>query len=167
MSLKTKLSKKQEQDTFTGEQLVYYIYAVLYSNKYREKYNDQLKYDFPSVPYPASFDYFVGLATIEKKLFDMHLPDTYYRVDAPVVIDKLISYKFKGDTVVLNDSYVIQAVEGIGEKQMGGYKPADKWLKDRKGSELTESDIQIYKSIIQTIIDTESLMRQIDNNIIL
>ena len=50
---------------------------------------------------------------------------------------------------------------------MGGYKPADKWLKDRKGSELTESDIQIYKSIIQTIIDTESLMRQIDNNIIL
>ena len=110
MSLKTKLSKKQEQDTFTGEQLVYYIYAVLYSNKYREKYNDQLKYDFPSVPYPASFDYFVGLATIGKKLFDMHLPDTYYRVDAPVVIDKLISYKFKGDTVVLNDSYVIQAV---------------------------------------------------------
>lgn len=161
-----KLNRFSSDSTFTGEELLQYIYAILHSMKYRKKYNDQLKYDFPSVPYPADRDYFKRICSLGKELMSLHLPDSYFRTESPVVIDNLQSYKFVGDKVVLNGQIELHAIEGIGDKQLGGYRPADKWLKDRKGSPLTQCDIETYKKILSAIIKTDEIMRRIDEVII-
>jgi predicted helicase len=38
---------------FTPEYLLDYIYAVLHSPNYREKYKEFLKIDFPRIPLPS------------------------------------------------------------------------------------------------------------------
>lgn len=162
MGLKLSLSPNSDAE-FSGLELIQYIYAILYCNSYRKKYNDQLKYDFPSIPYPTNASQFRALAQVGEKLFSIHLPDLYYRKPgSPVVLSELRTYKFINDTVVLNGSMVIQAFPGVKERLLGGYAPADKWLKDRKGKSLTESDIATYKRIIQTLKETDTLMKEIE-----
>ena len=45
---------------------------------------------------------------------------------------------------------------------IGGYQPAQKWLKDRKGQTLTAADIEHYQKIILALTRTAGLMQQID-----
>lgn len=162
-SVGLKLSNTSGYENFTGEELLAYVYAILHCKTYREKYNDQLKYDFPSIPYPESKETFKALSKKGAELFDIHLPDMYYRAtESPVVINELISYKFVGSDVILNDKIKIHAFDGVKDYQMGGYKPADKWLKDRKGESLSESDISTYKKLIAALISTSKIMKEIE-----
>jgi hypothetical protein len=48
------------------------------------------------------------------------------------------------------------------EFYIGGYQPAQKWLKDRKGRVLSFEDIQHYQKIIVTLVETDRLMKEID-----
>ena len=45
---------------------------------------------------------------------------------------------------------------------IGGYQPAQKWLKDRKNRTLGHGDIAHYQKIIVTLTETDRLMRGID-----
>lgn len=45
---------------------------------------------------------------------------------------------------------------------IGGYQPAQKWLKDRKGRTLTNSDIEHYQKIIVALVETDRIMKEID-----
>lgn len=45
---------------------------------------------------------------------------------------------------------------------IGGYQPAQKWLKDRKGRELSYDDIEHYQKIIIALLETDKLMKKID-----
>lgn len=161
-----KISLTEGDGFFTGESLIRYIYAVLHSKKYRTKYNDQLKYDFPTIPYPVDKPYFFKMAELGDALFNLHLPDNYYRSDDEVIFEELVSYKFQGDKVILNGSLVIDGFEGFSERSLGGYRPADKWLKDHKGEVFTRSDLDVYKRIVSAIAETDSIMDKIDEIII-
>ena len=55
------------------EDILAYIYAVLYSPTYRERYYGFLKYDFPRIPIPQDIDQFRTLATLGQRLIDWHL----------------------------------------------------------------------------------------------
>jgi hypothetical protein len=48
------------------------------------------------------------------------------------------------------------------EFYIGGYQPAQKWLKDRKGRTLNYDDILHYQRIIAVLLETEEAMREID-----
>jgi hypothetical protein len=62
-----------------------------------------------------------------------------------------------------------QYFEGVPECAwnffIGGYQPAQKWLKDRKGMTLSMEDINHYKRIIYVLQQTELLMKKIDNTV--
>ena len=45
---------------------------------------------------------------------------------------------------------------------IGGYQPAQKWLKDRKGRKLEFEDILHYQKIIVALTETTRLMKEID-----
>ena len=45
---------------------------------------------------------------------------------------------------------------------IGGYQPAQKWLKDRKGRKLEFEDILHYQKIIVALTETDRLMKEID-----
>lgn len=48
------------------------------------------------------------------------------------------------------------------EFYIGGYQPAQKWLKDRKDRKLDFDDILHYQKIIVALTETERLMRAVD-----
>jgi len=45
---------------------------------------------------------------------------------------------------------------------IGGYQPAQKWLKDRYGRTLSYEDILHYQKIIVALTETDRIMKEID-----
>lgn len=60
-------------ERFSPEQILGYIYAVLYHKDYREKYLDFLKTDFPKIPFVQSKEKFLQLSELGAELIDLHL----------------------------------------------------------------------------------------------
>ena len=152
----------------TPEDIFDYIYAVLHSPSYREKYKEFLKIDFPRVPYPKDVPNFKELIALGAELRSLHLLEspkvnqfiTTYPVVGSDNVDKL-TYK-DGNVFINNDQYFGNVPESDWNFYIGGYKPAQKWLKDRKNRNLTNSDIVHYQKIIVALAETERIMREID-----
>jgi len=152
----------------TPEDILDYIYAVLHSPSYREKYKEFLKIDFPRVPYPKDTKSFKKLATFGAELRSLHLLEspklnqfiTTYPIVGTDTVEKLA---YKNEKVFINSEQYFGNVPEIAWKfYVGGYQPAQKWLKDRKGHTLTNSDIEHYQKIIVAFVETNRIMHEID-----
>lgn len=152
----------------TPEQLLHYIYAILYSPKYRTKFWEFLKADFPRIPIPVNDKQFRLLSSLGGKLCDLHLMRFPAIEDADITYsvvgsDRVDGIKYQDNRIWINES---QYFGNISEEEwnfsIGGYQPAQKWLKDRKGSILTSKDIEHYQKIIYALGQTMVLMRRID-----
>ena len=65
--------------------------------------------------------------------------------------------------VYINDTQFFKKVPlNAWEFYIGGYQPAQKWLKDRKGRALSFEDILHYQKIIVALTETDRLMKEID-----
>jgi hypothetical protein len=65
--------------------------------------------------------------------------------------------------VWINDNQYFDNVPKIAwDFYIGGYQPAQKWLKDRHGRELAYEDIVHYQKIIVALTETDRLMKDID-----
>lgn len=63
----------------------------------------------------------------------------------------------------INDQQYFDNVPLVAwEFYFGGYQPAQKWLKDRKGLELSFEDILHYQKIIVAMSETDILMQEIN-----
>lgn len=145
-----------------------YIYAVLHSPTYREKYKEFLKIDFPRVPYPANQETFGKLVKLGSELRQIHLLEspiidqyiTQYPIDGDNTVDKP---NYKACKVYINDTQYFDSVPEIAWTFfIGGYQPAQKWLKDRRGRELDFEDILHYQKIIVALTETDRVMKEID-----
>jgi len=67
---------KKSTRKFTSEDTFHYIYAVLHSPAYRNRYAGILKRDFPRIPLPENFATFRTLARLGAKLAALHLMET-------------------------------------------------------------------------------------------
>lgn len=151
------------------EDILDYIYAVLHSPSYREKYKEFLKIDFPRVPYPKDKKQFEGLIELGRKLREIHLLEspkvsefiTTYPVSGSDTVEK-ISYK-NGSVYINSEQYFGDVPEVAWSFYIGGYQPAQKWLKDRKGRTLTSGDLEHYQKIIVALVETDRIMKEIDN----
>ena len=153
----------------SGENIFDYIYAVLHSPTYREKYKDFLKIDFPRVPYPRDKKQFESLVDLGKELREIHLLESK-KLDVPITTysvqegtDEVEKIIYKNNKVYINKDKYFGAVPEIAWNfYIGGYQPAQKWLKDRKGRKLTNSDIEHYQKIIVALVETDIIMKEID-----
>jgi len=145
-----------------------YIYAVLHSPSYRERYKEFLKIDFPRIPYPTDWEKFRDLAELGEELRQLHLMEdlpSKTGVTFPVAGSLQVDcYRWQDNRVYINAE---QYFEGVPESAwlffIGGYQPAQKWLKDRKGMTLSFDDVKHYGRIIYVLQQTERLMNEIDN----
>ncbi len=191
------------QNYFTPLDILDYIYAVLHSPKYRERYAEFLKTDFPRVPLPTDQDSFWKLVALGGELRDLHL------MKHPVLEKSPVGYPAAGDNVItqkltktspgwvpnissstsaplgkgqvdnnvsssavenaktgnvyINDTqYFTNVPKAAWEFYIGGYQPAQKWLKDRKGRALDMADVQHYRKIVKALLETERLMGEVD-----
>jgi predicted helicase len=163
--------------------LLDYIYGVLHSPNYRMKYKEFLKIDFPRVPFPTSKRMFFMVKNYGGKLRALHLLEspevenyiTQYPVDGDNVVDKPMFVVITSETkqsapsvreignVYINKTQYFKNVPKIAwEFYIGGYQPAQKWLKDRKGRALSFEDILHYQKMIVALTKTADLMVEID-----
>jgi predicted helicase len=173
------LKQVQHDKYFSPLDLLDYIYAVLHSPTYRDTYKEFLKIDFPRVPYPTNTDTFWQLVELGGELRQIHL------LEHPVVEQYITQYPKEGDNVVtrkltktsigyepitdthgkvwINDNQYFDNLPIVAwEFYIGGYQPAQKWLKDRKDRELNYEDILHYQKIIVALTETDRIMKVID-----
>lgn len=160
--------KENAEGTFAPIDILDYIYGVLHSNKYRTKYKEFLKIDFPRIPYPANKEYFFNVASLGKHLREIHL------MESPEIEEYITSYSISGDNEVIkpeyennkvyinNTQYFDNVPDVAWNFYIGGYQPAQKWLKDRRGRILSYDEILHYQKIIKALVLTNDIMQQID-----
>jgi predicted helicase len=91
--------EESNEKTFSPIDILDYIYAVLHSPSYREKYKEFLKIDFPRVPYPTDADKFWKLVALGKELREIHL------LESPKVEEYITGYPEDGDNIVGKPTY--------------------------------------------------------------
>lgn len=177
--------KTDEPKTFAPIDILDYIYGVLHSPTYRETYKEFLKIDFPRVPYPKNTEQFWQLVELGGQLRQVHLLESPKLAEKAKVLG--ISYPEGGNNEVtrkmtkssigfepseddattgkvwINDEQYFDNIPIVAwEFYIGGYQPAQKWLKDRNGSTLNMSDIKHYMNVIAALSLTDELMQKID-----
>ena len=161
--------------TFGPEDVFRYIYAVLHSPEYRRRYADFLKSDFPRVPLTGDRALFAELIGLGRRLVALHLMEDEGE-DTPTFpaagsnrVDKVRYAPPGGDPagrVWINDD---QYFDGVSPDTwafaVGGYRPAEKWLKDRKGRLLSFDDVAHYRRICAALAETPRIMARVDQAI--
>lgn len=168
LSLRFTIEKETTIDTFSPIDILDYIYAVLHSPTYREKYKEFLQIDFPRVPYPKDIETFWQLVKLGGSIRKIHLLEspivekfiTQYPIDGSNQVNKT---RYEGGKVYINETQYFDNVPQIAwEFYIGGYQPAQKWLKDRKDRILNFDDILHYQKIVIALFETDRLMKEID-----
>ncbi|WBX85348.1 type ISP restriction/modification enzyme [Sphingosinicella microcystinivorans] len=145
-----------------------YIYGVLHSPAYRARHAEFLKIDFPRIPFPASPESFRAISERGEALRRLHLMEDAaigetpypFHGDGDSVVEKP---RHESGQVWINADQYFDGVPAIAwDFHIGGYQPAQKWLKDRKGRALTYDDIRHYQRIIKILVETDRIMREID-----
>lgn len=152
------------------EDILDYIYAVLHSPAYRKKYSELLKIDFPRIPYPEDKEIFWKLVDFGKELRHLHLLESSsvneYITSFPEGGDNKIEKKFPefrdGNVYINPQQYFGNVPKEIWEFYVGGYQPAQKWLKDRRERVLNDEEIHHYQQMVVSISETVRLMEQIN-----
>lgn len=133
-----------------------------------EKYKEFLKIDFPRVPYPTDKKTFSKFVELGKELRELHLLEspkvnqfiTTYPIAGSNMVEKLV---YRDRNVFINKDQYFGNVPEIGWNfYIGGYQPAQKWLKDRKGRVLSNADIEHYQKVIVVLTETDRIMKEID-----
>ncbi|MDD4223611.1 MAG: N-6 DNA methylase [Candidatus Cloacimonetes bacterium] len=163
----------QNTAEITPEIIMGYIYAVLHSPSYREKYKDFLKTDFPRIPFCEDFATFEQMSALGWQLINAHLMKSE---ELKQRYPGLGAYSVKGDNDVskvfyteslqrlsINDTQYFDAIpEPVYRFHIGGYQVLNKYLKDRKGRTLTLDEINSVEFIAKILAFTMDTMLEID-----
>jgi len=167
-SLDFEKAKHNINETISPIDILDYVYSILHSSDYQQKYKDFLKIDFPKIPFVKKKDVFYKMVKFGSKLRELHLLESS-------LLDQIITdYSTSGDNSVNavkyrdskvyinNQQYFDNVSLTAWEFYVGGFQPAQKWLKDRKGRKLSAEDIEHYQKIIVALTETDRIMKEID-----
>jgi predicted helicase len=163
---------------FGPEDVLAYIYAVFHSPTYRERYAEFLKIDFPRVPLTDDAELFRTLVAKGHQLLSLHL------MESPKLHELLTHYPIPGDDVVAprggypkytppkgdaggrvfinREQYFEGVPPAVWAFEIGGYQVLHKWLKDRRGRELSYDERDHYQQVVVALSETMRLMEEID-----
>lgn len=141
----------------TDDEIFDYVYGVLNSTSYRVRFKEFLKSEFPRVPVPADLPEFSRTVELGRRLRDLHLLDASdiwnYQTGYPVVgSDRVIKRRYADGNIYINsDQYFSGIKKEVWEFYVGGYQPAQKWLKDRQNRVLSSREIDQYQCLLESI----------------
>ena len=158
---------KRYDKKYSPEEILGCIYAILHSPNYRKKYAEFLRMDFPHIPFPKEDAEFTRLSKIGNELIDVHLlkrncdGKVKLHGDKTEVVSKV--KHDKGERLYFNKHQYFAPIPLLAYNfQIGGYKPLDKFLKYRKGRELSFGEITTMEKAANAIIFTMKQMQKID-----
>ncbi|MER3119181.1 DEAD/DEAH box helicase [Bacillus subtilis] len=123
----------------SDDEVFYYVYAVLHSKEYRERYENNLKKELPRIPILKNKKEFVDLG---RKLADLHLNYETVEPYSGVIIEGKVnpSYKVKKmkhpkkgvlDKIVFNTDITISNIPEKAYEYVVNGRPAIEWIIDQ------------------------------------
>jgi len=152
--------------TFSPEDFFHYAYAVFHSPTYRSRYAEFLKIDFPRLPLTSDVALFHTLCGLGERLVGLHLMETATPTISryPMAGDnKVETVRYDEGRVWINATqYFDNVAPEVWNFHVGGYQVPMKWLKDRKGRQLSYDDLTHYQQVIAVLAETLELQARID-----
>lgn len=150
----------------TPEEIIHYIYAILQSTRYKKKYEAFLKYDYPRIPFVDDSDKFKELIEIGEYLTNLHLmkynltTKTKFDIEGNNIVEKV---EYKDEKLWINKEQFFDGIRSnIWDYHIGGYNILYRYLNDRKGKKLNNSEIEAFLQIIEIIKITIGITHKID-----
>lgn len=165
------LNKKYGKE-FTPEQILGYIYAVLYSPTFRHRYQEFLKIDFPRIPFVDDAKQFQQLSELGWELVQVHIlkavPDgvsTPFNGDGNNKVTK-VEYDPETKQLHINEGqYFSNVPQEAWDFVIGGYQVLSKYLKERKKADRTleYTELKHIPKVIRILCFTHTQMQKIDD----
>lgn len=163
-------TEKNKDNQFTPEELVYYIYAVLSAEKYRNYYSVYLKSDYPYIPIPKTASAFFELSDLGKELAQVTMmkvitPRAKLTTTYPVYgLSNIDDIKYDNGNIYINDTQYFGNVSAEAWNFIvGRHQPASLWLKHRKGRIITNGEIIYYQQMLAAIEKTIEIKTRIND----
>ena len=161
------IEETYKRNDITPEQIFYYVYAILYSQKYRTNFAEFLNIDFPRIPFAKEYKTFNKLAKLGSELVEIHLEKrefnrnmAKFEISGSNIVTKVV---YKDSKIYINDTQYFENVpKNIWNFWIGGYKVLDKWLKSRQGNKLSHQEIELFVKIVSILDETIKVMNEID-----
>ena len=160
------------------DRLLHYTYAILHSDAYRQRYHEFLQKDFPRIPMTRDKTVFRQLADLGEELARFHtlehsalseagrLLTGYPVAEAAGRADRVEKgwpkYDGQGTVFINADQYFSEVPAEVWAYTIGGYRVAERWLKERRGRRLCPDEIRTYRRILLALAETIRLRREID-----
>lgn len=155
------------------EEILGYIYAILFHKEYRKKYLDFLKIDFPKIPFVESKDYFLKFVKLGEELYNLHLGNLKIQkeVGEPMFKDnqnknkkivKAIYNENEKDLFVNESLYFKNVDKGVWEYKIGGYQVLDKYLKSHKNENIDYEHFENVIKILTSSIEIEAEISKLE-----
>jgi predicted helicase len=148
------------------ETLFDYIYGVLFSENYRKKYVELLKFDFPRIPFTSDYSRFLKMSQLGQNLIELHLmkkllpPKVKYEIPGSNNVEFV---KFSDGKISINSSQYFEGIpENVWNFYIGGYQVLFNWLKSRIKRELSVQEILSFIQIVEILKETIGIMEEID-----
>jgi hypothetical protein len=153
---------------YEPEEILGYIYAVLHSPTYRRRYAEFLKIDFPRIPFVDDRPTFEKLAALGWRLVQAHLlKDIPAQPQVEITRGRDLvekpTYNAPEQRLYINpQQYFAPVPEDVWNFHIGGYQVLDKYLKSRKGRELSLDEIENLINVVKVLRFTIDKMQEID-----
>ncbi len=161
--------------TFGPEDVFHYAYAVFHSPVYRSRYAEFLKIDFPRLPLTRDVALFRNLCALGKELVALHLMEQLPKLETryPEAGDNTVdAVRYSepangapGRVWINLKQYFDNVPPEVWGYHIGGYQVCQKWLKDRKGRQLSYDDLTHYQGIVAALSRTIKMQAAIDQAI--
>jgi len=158
-------------NTVAPEDVLGWIYAILYTPSYRCRYSVFLRRDFPRIPLPPGRSLFDSFVAVGRELIALHtMKQKQQRISRFDVTgsNEVVKVRWMPDDdgkgrVYINDAQHFDGVpQCVWDTHIGGYRVAEKWLKDRKGRQLSFEDIMHYHEVVAALARTLDLQAELD-----
>jgi predicted helicase len=150
-----KFQKNYKTQRITKEEIFYYVYAVLHHPNYRKKYDQNLKRDFPRIPFYSDFETWKNWG---KKLMELHLnfedqalyPLEVQRDSKLKSIKPKLKADISKDIIILDEATTLSGIPSEAWDYKLGNRSALEWVldqyKEKKSSDPTiETKFNNYK----------------------
>lgn len=133
-------SQKYSRD-IDKDEIFYYVYAILHSTDYKNKFSTDLKKSFPRIPIVDNYEDFINFSEAGRKLADLHL--NYEKVKPYKKCEiiknkdnyKVIKMKFgrnKDKSIIqYNDNIIIKNIPSKAYEYVVNGKSAIEWIMER------------------------------------
>ena len=160
------------------EAILGFVYAVLHSTRYRMRFREQLRHEFPRISFPTDADEFQRMAALGLELASVHLLEDARLIASPVRLEgnggaplsedrrSLGAFDESAGRVTLNrDGLCFEGIEPeVWRYRIGSYRVLEHWLKSRAGRVLGYAEVRDFRRIAAAIGLSLELQARIDEN---